>query len=188
MTMSRHVTLPDWLNFGTRGRVPNLPRIFWALGGPLLLGALPGVRFGLGATLRLGPSVLAALLLTVVIMGPALYLLWGLTGAHGSFSYVRRSLVDALAAAGQAQVGAAPAVLLLSATVAYRDHAVQFALAAFAGGLLLGAVRLWRGLRPGGSARQTAAVVLPWLVASALMVGRLVDQLVLPVVAGGKVG
>jgi hypothetical protein len=164
------------------------PRLFWALGGPLLLGALPGMRFGLWPTLRLGPSLLASLLGTVAIMGPALYLLWGLTGARGSLDQVRGALLDALAAAGRVHVGFAPAVLLLSATVAYREHAILFALAGYGGGLLLGAARLWRALRPGASGAHAAAVLVPWLAASILMGGRLVFQFVLPVVGGGKVG
>ena len=164
------------------------PRLFWALGGPLLLGTLPGLRFGFGPTLRLGPSFLASLLATVAIMGPALYLLWALTGARGSLGEVRGAIIDALAAAGRVHVGFAPAVLLLSATVAYRDHAILFALAGFGGGLLLGAVRLWRALRPGASGAHAAAVLVPWLAASIVMGGRLVFQLVLPVVGGGRVG
>jgi len=164
------------------------PRLFWALGGPLLLGALPGLRFGFGPTLRLGPSFLATLLATVAIMGPALYLLWGLTGARSSFGEVRGALIDALAAAGRVHVGFAPAVLLLSATVAYRDHAILFALAAFGGGLLLGAARLWRALRPGASGTHAAAVLVPWLAASLLMGGRLVYELFVSPVVGGRVG
>lgn len=157
------------------------PRTYWALGGPLLLGALPGLRFGFGATLRLGPGLLAALLATAVIMGPALYLLWGLTGAKGSLDEVGRAFADALTAAGRVHVGFAPAVLLLAATVSYRDHALVFGVGALLGGLLVGAVRLWRGLRPGASRTHTAAVLVPWLVASAIVGFRLVDQFVLPI-------
>jgi hypothetical protein len=76
----------------------------------------------------------------------------------------------------------------LSATVAYRDHAILFALAGYAGGLLLGASRLWRALRPGATGRHAAAVLVPWLAAAILMCGRLVIQFVVPVVTGGKVG
>lgn len=157
------------------------PRTYWALGGPLLLGALPGLRFGFGTTLRLGPSLLAALLATAVIMGPALYLLWGLTGAKGSLDEVRRALAGALTAAGRVHVGFAPAVLLLAATVSYRDHALAFGLAAFLGGLLVGIVRLWRALQPGASRTHAAMVLVPWLVAAAIVGCRLVDQFVLPV-------
>jgi hypothetical protein len=160
------------------------PRTYWALGGPLLLGALPGLRFGFGATLRLGPSLLAALLATAVIMGPALYLLWGLTGAKGSLDEVRRAFADAITAAGRVHVGFAPAVLLLAATVSYRHHALVFGVVAFLGGLVVGAVRLWRALRPGASRTHTAVVLLPWLVASAIVGCRLVDQFVLPCVSG----
>jgi hypothetical protein len=163
------------------------PRLLLALGGPLLLGALPGLRFGLGPTLRLGPSFLIALLATAAIMGPALYLLWGLTGARGSLSQVRGAFADALAASGGVQLGFAPVVLLLSATVAYREHALGFAVAAFGAGLVVGVVRLWRALRPGASGAHTAAVLVPWLAASVLMGGRLVGQLIEGVVAG-KVG
>ena len=56
----------------SRTKVLSDPRLLWALGGPLLLGALPGLRFGFGPTLRLGPSFLAALLATMAIMSPAL--------------------------------------------------------------------------------------------------------------------
>jgi hypothetical protein len=164
------------------------PRLFWALGGPLLLGALPGLRFGFGPTLRLGPSFLAAMLATVAVMGPALYLLWGLTGARGSLGDVRGAFIDALAAAGRVHIGFAPAVLLLSATVAYREHAIVFALAGFGGGLLLGAARLWRALRPGATGTHAAAVLVPWLAASILMGGRLLFQFVDAVVVGGRVG
>lgn len=160
------------------------PRTYWAFGGPLLLGALPGLRFGFGATLRLGPSLLAALLATAVIMGPALYLLWGLTGAKGSLDEVRRAFADAITAAGRVHVGFAPAVLLLAATVSYRHHALVFGVVAFLGGLVVGAVRLWRALRPGASRTHTAVVLLPWLVASAIVGCRLVDQFVLPCVSG----
>jgi hypothetical protein len=172
----------------SRTKVLADPRLFWALGGPLLLGALPGLRFGFGPTLRLGPSFVAALLATVAVMGPALYLLWGLTGARGSLGQVGGAFIDALAAAGRVHVGFAPAVLLMSATVAYRDHAILFALAGYGGGLLLGASRLWRALRPGASGRHAAAVLVPWLAAAILMGGRLVIQFVMPVVTGGKVG
>ena len=164
------------------------PRLFWALGGPLLLGALPGLRFGFGATLRLGPSFLLSLLATVAIMGPALYLLWGLTGARGSLGQVGGAFIDALAAAGRVHVGFAPAVLLLSATVAYREHAILFALAGYAGGLLLGATRLWRALRPGASGSHAAAVLVPWFAASILMGGRLVFQFVDAAVRAGRIG
>src|SRR5262245_47751517 len=116
----------------SRTKILGDPRLFWALSGPLLLGALPGLRFGFGATLRLGPSLLASLLATVAIMGPALYLLWGLTGARGSLGQVGSAFLDALAAAGRVHVGFAPAVLLMSATVAHRDHAILFALAGYA--------------------------------------------------------
>jgi hypothetical protein len=160
------------------------PRTYWALGGPLLLGALPGLRIGLGATLRLGPSLLAALLATALIMGPALYLLWGLTGAKGSLEEVRRAFVDALTAAGRVHVGFAPAVLLLAATVSSRDHALVFGLAAFLGGLLVGAVRLWRALQPGASRTHAAVVLVPWLVASAIVGCRLAGQFVMPVLSG----
>src|SRR6478735_1319332 len=78
----------------SRTKVLADPRLFWALGGPLLLGALPGLRFGLGPTLRLGPSFLLALLATVAVMGPALYLLWGLTGARGTLQQVRGAFAD----------------------------------------------------------------------------------------------
>jgi hypothetical protein len=156
------------------------PRSYWALGGPLLLGALPGLRFGLLPTLRLGPSLLGAVLATAVIMGPALYLLWGLTGARGSLDGVRAAFADALTAAGRVQVGLAPAVLLLAATVAYRDHALGFALGALVIGLLVGAVRLWRALAPGASRAHVALVLAPWLVASAIVCCRLVAQFVLP--------
>jgi hypothetical protein len=172
----------------SRTKVFADPRLLWALGGPLLLGVLPGLRFGLGPTFRLGPSFLASLLATVVVMGPALYLLWGLTGAEGSLGQVRGAFIDALAAAGRVHVGFAPAVLLLSATVAYREDAMLFALAGYGGGLLLGAARLWRVLRPGASGKHAAAVFVPWLAASILMGGRLVIQFVLPVVDGGRVG
>ena len=114
------------------------PRLLRALGGPLLLGALPGLRFGLGPTLRLGPSFLLALLATVAIMGPALYLLVGPDRRARLLSQLRGAFVDALAAAGRVHLGFAPAVLLLSATVAYREHAMFFALVGFAGGLLVG--------------------------------------------------
>jgi len=160
------------------------PRTYWALGGPLLLGALPGLRFGFGATLRLGPSLLAALLATAVIMGPALYLLWALTGGKGSLDEVRRAFAHALTAAGRVHVGFAPAVLLLAATVSYRAHALVFGIAAFLVGLLVGAVRLWHALRPGASRTHTAVVLVPWLVASAIVGCRLVGQFVLPVVSG----
>jgi len=172
----------------SRPKVFADPRLFWALGGPLLLGALPGLRFGLGPTLRLGPSFVAALLATAAVMGPALYLIWGLTGARGSLGQVGNAFMDALAAAGRVHVGFAPAVLMMSATVAYRDHAILFALAGYGGGLLLGASRLWRALRPGASGRHAAAVLVPWLAAAILMGGRLVIQFVMPVVTGGKVG
>lgn len=79
-------------------------------------------------------------------------------------------------------------MLLLSATAAYREHAILFALAGYAGGLLLGAARLWRALRPAASGTHAAAVLVPWLAASILMVGRLVVQFVLPVVDGGRIG
>ena len=111
-------------------------------------------------------------------MGPALYLLWGLTGARGSLGQVRDAFIDALAAAGRVHVGFAPAVLLLSATVAYREHAILFALAGYGGGLLLGATRLWRALRPGASGTHAAAVLVPWFAASIVMGGRLVFQFV----------
>jgi len=163
------------------------PRTYWAFGGPLILGALPGLRFGVGATLRLGPSLLAALLATAVIMGPALYLLWGLTGAQGSLDEVRRAFADALTAAGRVHVGFAPAVLLLAATVSHREHALVFGLAAFLGGLLVGAVRLWRALQPGASRGHAAAVLLPWLVACAIVGCRLAGQFVLPIVSGKAV-
>jgi hypothetical protein len=163
------------------------PRTFWALGGPLLVGALPGLRFGIGPTLRLGPGLLAALLATAMIMGPALYLLWGLTGARGSLDQVRRAFADALTAAGRVHVGFAPAVLLLAATVSYRDHALVFGLAAFLGGLLVGAVRLWRALQPGASRTHAVVVLMPWLVASAIVGCRLVDQFVVPVFVGKAV-
>ena len=172
----------------SRTKILSDQRLYWALGGPLLLGALPGLRFGLGPTLQLGPSFVASLLATVAIMGPALYLRWGLTGARGSLGQVGGAFIDALAAAGRVHVGFAPAVLLLSATVAYRDHAILFALAGFGGGLLLGASRLWRALRPGASGKHAAAVLVPWLAAAILMGGRLVIQFVLPVVDGGRVG
>jgi len=172
----------------SRTKILTDPRLFWALGGPLLLGTLPGLRFGLGPTLRLGPSFLVSLLATIAIMGPALYLIWGLTGARGSLGQVGNAFADALAAAGRVHVGFAPAVLLLSATVAYREHAILFGLAGYAGGLLLGATRLWRALRPGASGSHAAAVLVPWFAASVVMGGRLVVQFVLPVVAGGKVG
>jgi hypothetical protein len=154
------------------------PRLLLAVGGPLLLGALPGLRFGLGPTLRLGPGLLAALIGTVAVMGPALYLLWGLTGARGTFQQVRDAFADALTAAGRVHLGFAPIVLLLAATVAYGDHALLFGLAAFAGGLLVGTVRLWRALRAGATGVHTAAVLVPWLAASLLMGGRVVLQLV----------
>jgi len=160
------------------------PRTYWALGGPLLLGALPGLRFGFGATLRLGPCLLAALLATAVIMGPALYLLWGLTGAKGSLELVRRAFSDALTAAGRVHVGFAPAVLLLAATVSYREHALFFGLAGFLGGLIVGAVRLWRALQPGASRTHAAAVLVPWLVASAIVGCRLAGQFLMPVLSG----
>ena len=159
------------------------PRTYWALGGPLLLGALPGLRFGFDATVRLGPSLLAALLATAVIMGPALYLLWGLTGAKGSLGEMRRAFAAALTAAGRVHVGFAPAVLLLAATVSHRDHALAFGLAAFLGGLLVGAVRLWRALKPGASRTHAAMVLVPWLVASAIVGCRLVGQLVMPLIS-----
>jgi len=162
-----------------------LPRLFLALAGPLLLGALPGLRFGVGPTLRLGPSFLVAVVATVVIMGPALYLLWGLTGARGSLQQLRGAFADALTAAGRVQLGFAPVVLLLAATVAYRHHALAFALAGLACGLLVGTVRLWRALSLGATRVHTALVVLPWLAAAVLMGGRLVVQLVLPVVGEG---
>ena len=160
------------------------PRTYWALGGPLLLGALPGLRFGFGATLRLGPCLLAALLATAVIMGPALYLLWGLTGAKGSLELVRRAFADALTAAGRVHVGFAPAVLLLAATVSYREHALFFGLAGFLGGLIVGAVRLWRALQPGASRTHAAAVRVPWIVASAIVGCRLAGQFLMPVLSG----
>jgi len=160
------------------------PRTYWALGGPLLLGALPGLRFGFGATLRLGPCLLAALLATAVIMGPALYLLWGLTGAKGSLELVRRAFADALTAAGRVHVGFAPAVLLLAATVSYREHALFFGLAGFLGGLIVGAVRLWRALQPGASRTHAAAVLVPWIVASAIVGCRLAGQFLMPVLSG----
>jgi hypothetical protein len=153
------------------------PRLFLALGGPLLLGALPGLRFGLGPTLRLGPSFLVALLATVAVMGPALYLLWGLTGARGTLRQVHGAFADALTAAGRVHLGFAPIVLLLAATVAYRQHALLFGLAAFAGGLLVGTVRLWRALRVGATGAHTAAVLIPWLAASLLLGGRVVVEL-----------
>lgn len=171
--MPRTTALPD-------------PRLLLALGGPLLLGALPGLRFGVGPTLQLGPSFVMALVATVAIMGPALYLLWGLTGARASFQQVRGAFVDALTAAGGVHLGFAPVVLLLAATVAYRDHALMFGVAAFAAGLFVGAVRLWRALRPGASGTHTALVLVPWLAASLIMGGRLVAQLVDGIV--GKVG
>jgi hypothetical protein len=67
---------------------------------------------------------------TVLVMGPALYLLWGLAGAGGTFQQLRDAFVDALTAAGRVHLGFAPVVLLLAATVAYRDHALVFGLAA----------------------------------------------------------
>jgi hypothetical protein len=162
----------------TRTAILGRPRTYWALGGPLLLGALPGLRYGLAATLWLGPSLLVATVATVAVMGPALYLLWGLTGAQGSLAQVRGAFAEALTAAGRVQVGFAPAVLLLAATVAYADHAVMFALAAFAGGLLVGTVRLWKALRRGASRGHVAAVLGPWLLASMVLGGRLVEVLV----------
>src|SRR5262249_11308477 len=141
-------------------------------------GALPGLRYGLGPALRLGPSFVAAVLATAAIMGPALYLLWGLTGARGTFKQVRAAFVDALTAAGRVHLGFVPVVLLLAATVAYRDHAIIFALAAFGGGLFVGIVRLWRSLRVGATGAHTALVLVPWLAACVLMGGRLVNQLV----------
>ena len=161
------------------------PRLLLALAGPLLMGALPGLRYGLGPTLRLGPSLLVAVVATVVVMGPALYLLWGLTGARGSFQQLRGALVDALTAAGRVQLGFAPVVLLLAATVAYRHHALLFALAGLVGGLLVGTVRLWRSLSLCATRAHTAIVVVPWLAAALLMGGRLVVQLVSPIVGEG---
>jgi len=153
------------------------PKILLAVAGPLLLGTLPGLRFGLGPTLRLGPSLLLALLATVVTMGPALYLQWGLTGARGTFKEVGGAFVDALTAAGQVHLGFAPVVLLLSATVAYGDHALFFALGAFVAGLGVGGARLWRALRTGASASHAAMVLVPWSAAAVLMGGRLGLQL-----------
>ena len=150
----------------SRTKVPADPRLFWALGGPLLLGALPGLRFGSGRRCAWAPASCSRCSPRSPIMGPALYLLWGLTGARGSLGQVRGAFIDALAAAGRVHVGFAPAVLLLSATVAYRDHAILFALAGSGGGLLLGAARLWRALRPGASGTHAAAVLVPWLAAS----------------------
>ena len=175
--MPRTTALPDPRLF--------LPRLFLALGGPLLLGALPGLRFGLVPTLRLGPSFLVAVVATVAIMGPALYLLWGLTGARGSFQQLRGAFADALTAAGRVQLGFAPVVLLLAATVSYREHALVFAVAGFAGGLLVGTVRLWRALSLGATRMHTAIVLLPWLAAAVLMGGRLAVQLVDPIVGQG---
>jgi hypothetical protein len=149
-------------------------RYIWAIGGPLLLGLLPGLRFGVSPTLRLGPAFLVSIAVTVLVMGPALYLLWALTGARASLRDVREALVNALAAAGRVQVGFAPAVLLLAATVSYANHALIVALAAVGAGLLLGAVRLWRGLRPGASAVHAAAVLVPWLASALLLGGRLI--------------
>jgi hypothetical protein len=158
------------------------PRSYWAVGGPLLLGALPGLRFGLLPTLRLGSGLVASLIATAAIMGPALYLAWGLSGARGSLADIGRALADALTAAGRVHVGFAPAVLVLAATVAYRDHALGFGLAAFVGGLVVGAVRLWRALAPRASRKHALIVLAPWLLASVIVGCRLVFQLVLPVV------
>ena len=57
----------------TRTRTNALlePRVLVALGGPLLLGALPGLRYGVKPTLLLGPSFLLAVLATAAVMGPA---------------------------------------------------------------------------------------------------------------------
>jgi hypothetical protein len=76
-------------------------------------------------------------------------------------------------------------VLLLAATVAYRHHALLFALAGFVGGLLVGTVRLWRSLSLCATRAHTAVVVVPWLAAALLMGGRLVVQLVSPIVGEG---
>jgi hypothetical protein len=153
-------------------------RYIWAIGGPLLLGLLSGLRFGVLPTLRLGPAFLISIVVTALVMGPALYLLWALTGARASLGDVRRAFVDALAAAGRVHLGFAPAVLLLAATVSYRGDALAIALGALAAGLLLGAVRLWRGLRPGASAAHATVVLVPWLASALLLGARLIVTLV----------
>jgi hypothetical protein len=119
-------------------------------------------------------------------MGPALYLLWGLTGARGTLQQMGSAFADALTAAGRVHLGFAPIVLLLAATAAYPLHGLLFGLAAFAGGLFVGTVRLWRALRVGATGAHTAVVLVPWLAASLLMGGRVVAQLVGDVV--GRVG
>jgi hypothetical protein len=148
----------------------------------LLLGVLPGLRYGFGAALRVGPSLLIAVVATTVIMGPALYLLWGLVGAKSSLGQMRDALGDALTAAGRVHVGFAPAVLLLSATVSYRDHAFAFGVAAFIGGLIVGTVRLWSALRASAPGPRVALVLGPWLLASIVVGGRLAYQIVSPLV------
>lgn len=114
-----------------------------AVGGPLVLGATLGVRFGIHKIVT-EAAVLAGLMLGLTIMmAPALYIGLSLVGAAPPAARLAESVGSALRASGTVMAGLAPATAFLLSTTL--SHVVVYILGvvAVAGAALAGLRALW---------------------------------------------
>jgi hypothetical protein len=149
----------------------------WALGGPFALGALTGMRHSARAMLLGGGGTAFVVLVTILMMAPALHLALALAGSPTSAGGLRERLAEAMAAAGRVQVGFAPAALFVAATAVDRDMAVAVALLAFAVGMVVGAGRLAGGLAGQVGWPRTVLLGGPWCLVAAIVGARLLRDL-----------
>jgi hypothetical protein len=139
----------------------------FALGGPLLIGALLGVPFGL-ESLFIGALELPAVLFGVALfMTPALYIGVSLCGVAPGVGAVLSALGRGLWSCGVLLLGLAPLLAFLLATNRGETAAGLFGFAAVFAGALAGLRALYAALLPEAADRRRAALVFAaWALVS----------------------